>query len=404
MDDMKVLYGVDNPLFTKEKKNFLLMIPSVIAWTIKFFRTMYRISNMNTPFEEALDKLSSNQSLKDIIGQHFFRKTPVFFALSYFALYQDYIYPKGGVQALIDTLTKAIVGRGGIISYQSEVITLDADQKTLTDTVGKIYSYDSLIWAGDLKQLYSITNEDTVAGKPQDEFLSRKKAVVSRKGAESVFSVFLGSDLPPETFGAPGSGHIFYTPDPKGLGQIHTEDLKALLARWDSVTQDELYSWLKDFCRYNTFEISIPALRDPDAAPPGQTGIIISALFDFELTECIRKAGWYEEFKKQVEKEFIQVLSQTIYPDLQSHVLFSFSASPYSIYQQVGSSEGSIVGWSFEEDIPAITSMFNMADSVKTPLPRVYTAGKWVYSPAGGPTAIMTGRIAAKRCLKELKR
>jgi hypothetical protein len=44
--------------------------------------------------------------------------------------------------------------------------------------------------------------------------------------------------------------------------------------------------------------------------------------------------------------------------------------------------------------------MFRMADSVKTPLPDVYAAGKWVYSPAGGPTAIMTGRIAATRCLK----
>ncbi len=44
--------------------------------------------------------------------------------------------------------------------------------------------------------------------------------------------------------------------------------------------------------------------------------------------------------------------------------------------------------------------MFRMADSVKTPLPDVYAAGKWVYSAAGGPTAIMTGRIAATRCLK----
>jgi pyruvate/2-oxoglutarate dehydrogenase complex dihydrolipoamide dehydrogenase (E3) component len=42
--------------------------------------------------------------------------------------------------------------------------------------------------------------------------------------------------------------------------------------------------------------------------------------------------------------------------------------------------------------------MFNMSQSVKTELPGVYAAGKWVYSPAGGPTAIMTGRIAAKKC------
>ena len=43
MEDMKVLYGVDNPLFTSKKKNMLTLVPSVIAWTFKFFRTMYRI-------------------------------------------------------------------------------------------------------------------------------------------------------------------------------------------------------------------------------------------------------------------------------------------------------------------------------------------------------------------------
>ncbi|HAE23290.1 MAG TPA: NAD(P)/FAD-dependent oxidoreductase, partial [Spirochaetaceae bacterium] len=114
----------------------------------------------------------------------------------------------------------------------------------------------------------------------------------------------------------------------------------------------------------------------------------------------VKAAGWYEEFKRRVEEEFIETLSSSIYPGLKDKILFRFSASPASIYDRVRSSEGSIVGWSFEGDIPVVTSMFRMADSVNTPLPDVYAAGKWVYSPAGGPTAIMTGRIAAKRCLK----
>ena len=101
-----------------------------------------------------------------------------------------------------------------------------------------------------------------------------------------------------------------------------------------------------------------------------------------------------------MEDEFIEAISSTFYPGLKDKVLFRFSFSPLSIYERVRSSEGSIVGWSFEQDIPVVTSMFRMADSVKTALPDVYAAGKWVYSPAGGPTAVMTGRIAAKRCLK----
>ncbi|MFN3411570.1 MAG: hypothetical protein ACK4YF_05380 [Exilispira sp.] len=44
-----------------------------------------------------------------------------------------------------------------------------------------------------------------------------------------------------------------------------------------------------------------------------------------------------------------------------------------------------------------------MQDSVKTLFNDIYVAGKWVYSPAGGPTAIMTGRIASNLALKSLK-
>lgn len=400
VQDMKVLYGVDNPLFSKKKWNILTLAPSVLAWAIRFLRTMYRISKMDTPFEEYLDSLSSNRSLKDIIGQHFFRKTPVFFALSYFALYNDYIYPKGGVGAFIRKLVDAISERGGEVRVGTEIVRVEPREKTVTDSAGGTYRYKKMIWAGDLKTLYAVTADSGFGNRERASFNRRRETVLRHRGAESVFSVFIAADLPPEAFGSMAGGHVFYTPDRRGLGDIHTSELEGLLSRWDSVRKEEVFEWLRRFCRYNTFEISIPVLRDPDAAPPGRTGLIISALFDYGLTERIRSAGWYDEFKRRLEDEIIAAISSSIYPGLADKVLFRFSASPLSIRSRAGSSEGSIVGWSFEEDIPVTKSMFRMADSVKTPLPGVYAAGKWVYSPAGGPTAIMTGRIAAARCLR----
>ncbi len=399
IEDMKVLYGVDSPLFSKKKKNLLALAPSVVAWMLKFLKTMYRISKMDTPFEERLDELSSNQSLKDIVGQHFFRKTPVFFALSYFALYNDYVYPKGGVGAFIQRLADAIRERGGQLLLDTKIVKVDPGAKVLTDASGNAYGYDKMIWAGDLKALYAMSDIAGTEKRWQASFAQRKEKILGRRGAESVFSVFLAVDLSPEYFSKIASGHLFYTPDKHGLGQIHIGELKDLLGRWESVRKDEIYAWLRRFCRYNTFEISVPALRDSDSAPPGKSGVIISALFDFELTRRIKEDGWYEEFKRHVEEEFVETISSSIYPALKEKILFRFSFSPVSILERVGSSEGSIVGWSFEQDIPAVTSMFRMADSVKTALPDVYAAGKWVYSPAGGPTAIMTGRIAAKKCL-----
>lgn len=398
IEDMKVLYGVNNPLFSKKKKNIASLLPSMIFWIMKFIRTMYRIQKMDIPFEEYLSTMADNQSLKDIVGQHFFRKTPAFFALSYFALYNDYLYPKGGVGEFIQQLVKAIEERGGEIVYQTEVTSVDAQRKILTDANGNMYQYKNMIWAGDLKTLYAITNDEGITKKTRDAFQKKKQAIQAHHGAESVFSVFLALDLPPAYFQEKASGHSFYTPYRKGLGTIHTRELQEMLQRWETIEKDELFDWLDRFCQYNTFEISIPVLRDSSAAPLGKTGMIISVLFDFELTSRIRAKGWYEEFKKRFEEQIIAIISSTIFPGMKERVQFSFSTTPCSIQLRVGSSEGSIVGWSFEGIIPVVTSMTNMGSSVKTELPDVYVAGKWVYSPAGGPTAIMTGRIAAKRC------
>jgi len=398
IEDMKVLYGVNNPLFLKKKKNIISLLPAMISWMMKFIRTMYRIQKMDNPFEEYLHTLAENPSLKDMVGQHFFRKTPAFFALSYFALYNDYLYPKGGVGEFIQKLVKAIVERRGNILYQTEITSVDAQRRILKDAKGNEYQYKNMIWTGDLKTLYAITSDEGMAKKSQDDFRKKKQAILSHHGAESVFSVFLALDLPPAYFQEKASGHSFYTPYRKGLGTIHTQELQGMLQRWETIEKDELFDWLDRFCKYNTFEISIPVLRDSSAAPLGKTGMIISVLFDFELTSRIRAKGWYEEFKKRFEEQIIATISSSIYSGMKEKVLFSFSTTPCSIQKRVGSSEGSIVGWSFESVIPVVTSMFNMSSSVKTELPDVYAAGKWVYSPAGGPTAIMTGRIAAKRC------
>ena len=185
---------------------------------------------MDTPFEEYLDAISSNQSLKDIIGQHFFRKTPVFFALSYFALYNDYIYPKGGVGAFIETLVDAIRKRGGEIRMNTEVAAVDPHDKVITDATGIRYQYDRMIWAGDLENPV-LHSADSGLGEKRPGFIrAAQGAILAHKGAESVFSVFLAVDLPPGAFGKIASGHVFYTPDRQGLGTIHTAELKELLA------------------------------------------------------------------------------------------------------------------------------------------------------------------------------
>lgn len=144
-------------------------------------------------------------------------------------------------------------------------------------------------------------------------------------------------------------------------------------------------------------------MNDPQAAPDGKTGVIVSLLLDYALVKRVQDDGWHEEFVAYMEKKIIDVLEQSIYPELSGNLLFSFSASPLAVEKQVRSSEGAIVGWSFEDEIPINASMLDMKNSVRTSMPDIFKMGQWAASPAGLPNCILTAKLAADLVAKELQ-
>jgi hypothetical protein len=70
-----------------------------------------------------------NQSLRDIIIQHFFRGTPIFFVLGYLYLYPDYIYPLGGTEKLVEKLEEKIKDLNIEIKYNTKIVFVDAMDK-----------------------------------------------------------------------------------------------------------------------------------------------------------------------------------------------------------------------------------------------------------------------------------
>jgi len=42
-------------------------------------------------------------------------------------------------------------------------------------------------------------------------------------------------------------------------------------------------------------------------------------------------------------------------------------------------------------------------NAIKTPIPGIYQAGQWTYSPSGLPISFLTGKIAADRVIRDLK-
>ena len=399
---MKVLFGNDSPFFKDAKRERKYFFTTFISWIFRFLATGIAVLRMRMPVEDFLHKLMRNESLIDIISQHFFKKTPAFFAMSYFSLYVDYYYPEGGVRQIPLSIEKKFAELGGELLKNTEITGVDLQNKCITDQSGNMYSYDTLIWCADLKQLYSMITIEGLPAKVKKTIEMEQQNILSKKGAESVFSLFIGVDLDHDFFRKISHGHFFYTPSRKGLATLQREDLSFMLANWETQSKRDILEWVRKFCELNTYEISIPVLNDPKAAPKGKTGVIASFLLDYELVKRVTDDGWYGDFEKYIEDTMLKVLDDSIYPGIAEHLLFKFSASPLDIKNRSGSSEGAIVGWSFEEPIPVNPGILNMKDSVKTSLPNVYKAGQWAASPAGIPTCILTAKLAADLVFKEL--
>jgi len=402
MKDMGILYGIDNPYF-KDMKDISYLLKELLPWFGKFIFALRRMNKNDKPVESFLEQLTSNQSLIDIIAQHFFKKTPTSFALGYFYSYTDYIYPSGGTGELPKALVRKIIEGNGKIQTGTEIIEVNPAEKRLNDKDGNTYSYDTLIWSADLKTLYRIVNTNSMEEEDTRKILEQKELLLSKRGCDSVYSLFIGVDTPSEDFRSISNGHFFYTPSKKGLGEVHWSKLDSLIENFESKSKDDVLQWLDEYCQLTTYEISIPALRNPSLTPAGKTGLIISMLFEYDLIKKVKDANWYEEFKIEVENRMLETLSNSIYPGLKDKVLFQISSTPLSIESRAGTSEGAVVGWSYLSDVPVVHELRKMPSSVRTSIPNVYQAGQWAYSPAGIPTAILTGWHAAQNVMKTKK-
>ena len=410
MGYMDVLYGIDNPAFLNMTEDREYLMKVIMPWMFKFIFTIRKIKKINEPVEDYLKRFTSNQSLIDIIAQHFFQKTPTSFALSYFSLYLDYHYPKGGTATLIKKLENYIIEHGGVIKTGATIQHLQPEEKYVLDAEGNRTDYTNLIWAGDLKLLYNIIPIDQLNdGKLVSKIVTKRSQLKDLKGGDSVYTVYLSVNESKEYFSKICTGHFFYTPDKRGLSIVNKGDIEAFLnadnAEKDNVElKNSVKKYLKDYFRLNTFEIAIPVLRDADLAPEGQAGLVVSLLYDYSLAKKIDEFGWTTEIKEFLEQLTIQVLDESIFPGLQSKVLACFSSSPLTIEKLTGNTEGGITGWAFTNPfMPAVSSMLGIAKSVETPLPSIFQAGQWTYSPAGLPISILTGKLASDNVLKKLK-
>jgi phytoene dehydrogenase-like protein len=115
--------------------------------------------------------------------------------------------------------------------------------------------------------------------------------------------------------------------------------------------------------------------------------------------------GWeedplkYEEQKQACTRELIANLEKYV-PGLSERVEQCLTASPVTIVSRTSNAEGAIMGWSWERERALRRGRFlQVRSSVRTPVPRLLVAGQWAMTPAGVPTAALTGFLAADEVL-----
>jgi phytoene dehydrogenase-like protein len=404
MGYMDVLYGIDNPTFLDPKKNAGYFAKVVLPWMFKFLATIRKINRLNEPIESYLTRFTSNQALIDLIAQHFFQQTPTSFALSYFSVYLDYYYPKGGTATLIEKMEAYLVEQGGKVYPSTTINVLHPEEHYVLDANGNRTDYSSLIWAGDTKTLYKIVPLDQLLNRTLAKNIAQMQLKLQPlRGGDSVFSIYLTIQQDPSWFADICTGHFFYTPDTRGLTTVDKSVVDAFLqADASKLENPELkqavQNHLRSYCYLNTFEIAIPALRDSSLAPEGQTGMVVSLLFDYLLAKKLSEFGWMDEFKVSMEQVMMNVLNESIFPGFKQKVSHCFSSTPLTIEKLTGNTEGGITGWAFTNPyLPAVNQMHRVTQSVKTILPNVYQAGQWTFSPSGLPISILTGKLAADK-------
>ena len=227
MGYMDVLYGIDNPLFLDLKNNPKYVFRTILPWALKYLLTAPKIAKLGKPVDEHLARFSTNQALLDIIAQHFFRKTPAFFALSYFSLYLDYRYPRGGTGAFAKALEQFALGNGGEIRRETRITSLDPGRNRATDARGNVYQYRKLVWAADLKTLYRVADLASLTDRTVIKGIeTRKAALAGKTGGDSVFTLYVTVDLDSAHFAQICSPHFFYTPSIAGLSQVSLDELR----------------------------------------------------------------------------------------------------------------------------------------------------------------------------------
>ena len=105
------------------------------------------------------------------------------------------------------------------------------------------------------------------------------------------------------------------------------------------------------------------------------------------------------------QETILRVLGGTILPRLGERTEFALCSTPMTIERKTGALHGAITGWAHtNHPTPAVHEFGSIQRAIETGIPDVLQCGMWTFSPAGLPVSIITGKLAADRAIRRLRK
>jgi prolycopene isomerase len=374
---MEAMAHAPNPMYLSVRQTIL----ETPRWLLKHasgLKGLKRFSELlDIPIEEYLAAFVRDEKLIRFLSVGN-RGNPAAFSMSFAYAMMDYTYPaRGGIQAIPDLLAQSILKKGGEIRYGTLVERILVERGRASGVVlqeGETVRAPFVINNGDLRRTFT---EMLPPSQIPAEYLRR---LHQAEVGESVFSVYLGVDMPTEEIPTLGCGHILHMPT------------------YDTVDTTEVHS-NPDFYRRALMMVTVPTLHDRALAPEGKSVVILQCAASMRSLDRWgtingKRTKKYRAYKKQVADQLI-MNAEAIVPGLSKRIEVCIESTPFTLQRYSLNSAGAAVGWTAHPRETFRGGLKGLVGSSNTPIKNLYQVGHWTLSPGGAPAGLMTGKLVS---------
>ncbi len=322
--------------------------------------------NMSAYFGEP--RLKSAFTFQDIyMGLSPFEAPATFSLMPYTELAHGVWYPKGGMYRVVEALTDLARQAGVEFIFNSAVERIDTNATHARGVLladGSRLDADVVLANADLPYVYQKL-------LPQDGMV---KALSRKHFSCSVISFFWGVD---KTYAALGPHTLFLADD-------YRENFESIFRDLDLPGNPSLY-------------VHAPVRLDPFMATPGQD--TLTAIVPVGHLSENGEQNW-SKLRNLARQHVFRRLQTLGINDLQAHIKFEETYTPLAWHKLYNLVKGSTHGLSHR-----LTQMAYFRPSNQHPhFENLYFVGASTHPGTGVPTAMVSGRLAAKRIMEELYR